>query len=88
MVFPAMSSVATLATAMAVSQPKVWKVARSITLRPASSSRNFTHIRSMSPQSALPTVPTESAFCISPTFLGFWIASRMRCWSESLMKVD
>ena len=73
-----MSSVARLATAMAVSQPKVWNVARSITLRP-SSSLNFTHIRSMSPQSGLPTVPTESAFSISPTFFGLAMASWIFC---------
>ena len=33
-VLPAINSVATLATAMAVWQPKVWNVARSMTLRP------------------------------------------------------
>ena len=77
-VFPASISVATLATAIAVWQPNVWNVARSITFLPPSS-LNFTHIRSMSPQSALPTVPTESAFSISPRFFGLAMASWMRC---------
>src|ERR1700739_1285946 len=39
------------------------------------SSLNFTHIRSISPQSSLPTVPTASAPSSSPRFLGFLIAS-------------
>src|SRR5216110_2492981 len=53
-------AVASLATAIAVSHPKVWNVARSMIFFPPSS-RNLIHIRSMSPQSALPTVPTASA---------------------------
>src|ERR1700757_2256359 len=40
-----------------------------------STSLNFTHIRNMSPQSSLPTVPTASAPAISPTFFGCLIAS-------------
>lgn len=60
---------------MAVWQPKDWKEARSITLRP-SLSVNFSHIRSMSPQSGEPTVPTASASVISPWFFGSARASR------------
>src|SRR5205085_4233647 len=43
-------------------------------LRPFSS-LNLIHIRSMSPQSTLPTVPTASASFISPRLRGFLIAS-------------
>lgn len=63
------------ATAMAVWQPKAWKEARSMTLRP-SFSVNLSHIRSMSPQSGEPTVPTESASVISPWLRGLARASR------------
>jgi len=66
--------VAMLATAMAVWQPKLWKDALSMTFLP-SFSVNFSHIRSMSPQSGLPTVPTESASAISPMLLGLAMAS-------------
>ena len=47
-----------LATAMAVWQPKDWKVALSMTRRPFSS-RNLIHIRSMSPQSPLPAATAQ-----------------------------
>ena len=67
---------------MAVSQPKDWKLARSMTLRPPSS-LNFTHTRSMSPQSALPTVPMASALGSSPMFSGFAIAAVTRAWKSS-----
>ncbi len=77
-VLPWMSCVARLATAIAVSQPKVWKVALSITFFPPSS-RNLIHIRSMSPQSALPAVPTASAFSISPRFFGSPMALSIFC---------
>ncbi len=89
-VLPRINSVAMLATAIAVWQPNVWNVARSMTFRPPSSSLNFTHIRSMSPQSGLPTVPTASAFSISPRFCGFSRAASMRASKSvgcSLMKV-
>src|ERR1043166_9292938 len=55
-----------------------------MTLRPFSS-LNLTHIRSMSPQSALPTVPIASAFSISPRFCGFLTAASMRCSRLSLI---
>lgn len=41
-------------------------------------SRNFSHIRTMSPHSGLPTVPTASASVISPILCGWAIASRIR----------
>ena len=63
-----------LATAIAVSQPKLWKLALSMTFSP-SCSLYFTHSLSISPHSELPTVPTESASAISPTFFGSRIAS-------------
>src|SRR5688572_242651 len=84
-VFPFTNSVARLATAIAVSHPKVWKVARSITFLPFSS-LNLIHIRTMSPQFGLPTVPTASGDCISPMFLGFAIASAIfACRSFSIL---
>src|SRR6188508_2664629 len=49
-----------------------------MTLRP-SSSRYLIHMRTMSPQSGLPTVPTASASVISPRFCGF----AMACWRVS-----
>src|SRR6202043_412329 len=73
-VLPEISSVATLATAIAVPQPNVWKVALSMTRFP-STSLNFTHMRNISPQSSLPTVPTASAPASSPKFFGCLIAS-------------
>ena len=69
-VLPRIISVARLATAMAVSQPKVWKVARSMTFRPFSS-LNLIHKRTMSPQEGLPTVPMASADSNAPMFFGF-----------------
>ena len=59
---------------MAVWQPKLWNEARSMTFFP-SFSENLSHIRTMSPHSGLPTVPTESASVISPMFWGLAIAS-------------
>src|ERR1700674_5863195 len=56
-VLPRINSVARLATAMAVSQPKLWKVALSITFLPAWS-LNLIQRRIMSPQAALPAAPT------------------------------
>src|SRR5215471_11033225 len=47
-----------------------------------STSLNFTHIRSISPQSSLPTVPTASAPSSSPRFFGCLIASSTR-WVKS-----
>src|SRR5260370_28939673 len=68
---------------MAVSQPNVWKVALSITRFP-STSLNFTHMRSISPQSSLPTVPTASASSSSPRFFGCLIASSILLLKSSL----
>src|SRR6267143_4574573 len=83
-VLPLINSVARLATAMAVSQPNDWKVALSITFFPRSS-LYLIHIRSISPHSELPTVPTASAFGSSPTFCGFAIASRIRFSKSSFI---
>src|SRR4051812_12774519 len=70
---------------MAVSQPNVWKVALSMTFLPLSS-RNFIHMRTMSPQFGLPTVPTVSAPSISPMFFGLAMASAIFfCRSESML---
>ena len=82
-VFPLSISVAMDATAIAVWQPKLWKEALSMTFLP-SFSVNLSHILSMSPQSGEPTVPTESASCISPWFFGFARVSRT-FFSNSLM---
>src|ERR1700741_2344614 len=46
------------------------------------SSLNLTHIRSISPQSTLPTVPTASAPSISPRFRGLRNASSI-FWENS-----
>ena len=82
-VLPLSISVAMDATAMAVWQPKLWNEALSMTFLP-SFSVNLSHIRSMSPQSGEPTVPTESASSISPWFCGLARVSRTFC-SNSLM---
>src|ERR1041385_1535846 len=83
-VLPLINSVARLATAMAVSQPKDWNVARSITLRPFSC-LYLIHIRSISPHSELPTVPMASALGNSPMFCGLAMASVIRFCRSSFI---
>src|SRR4030042_3503133 len=69
-VAPLIRSVKMELVAMAAPQAKVLKVASAILL-----SSTLMNICMMSPQEALPTVPTPSASEISPTFLGFWKCS-------------
>src|ERR1700730_1491499 len=49
-----------------------------------STSLNFTHIRNISPQSSLPTVPTASAPSNSPRFFGCLIASSILSLKSSV----
>jgi len=66
MVLPFAISVAMLLVAMAAPQPKVLNLMSSIF-----SSLTLMYMVIRSPHVGLPTVPTPSAFSISPTFRGF-----------------